>query len=156
MLPSFAWTIPDRLCGAGLPGLLNPVADDMTWLCDQGIHLVVTLTERPIEPSPEAYGMRGLHFPIPDMGIPTPKATAPICRQILASMDAGEAVLVHCRGGLGRTGLLLACCLVARGEHPEQALSFIRGIRPTYVQTTAQERFITHFAEHLASEASSG
>ncbi len=155
MLPSFSWIIPDRLCAGGLPGLLEPVAEDMTWLRDHGIELVVTLTERPLEPDPEAFGMRGVHFPIPDMGISTPRAAAPVCREILASMAAGQAVLVHCRGGLGRTGLILACTLVARGQEPKEALSLIRGIRPTYVQTGAQERFITHFAEHLANEASS-
>ena len=149
MLPSFSWTIPGRLCGAGLPGLLNPVAEDMQWLHDEGIRLVVTLTEKPLESDPAGFGMRGLHFAIPDMGVPTPQAAAPICTQILEAMDGGDAVLVHCRGGLGRTGLMLACCLVARGEEPKKALSFIRAIRPLYVQTAAQALFIGHFAQFL-------
>ena len=151
MLPSFSWTIPGLLCGAGLPGLLNPVADDMKWLYDNGIRLIVTLTEEPLHPSPDQYGMQGLHCPVPDMGFPTPRAAASACREVLTSIDKEQAVLVHCRGGLGRTGLLLACCLVARGDDPEQALSTIRTIRPRYVQTEAQERFIGHFAQFLAS-----
>lgn len=150
VLSSFKWLIPELLCGSGQPGLLGPLSEDMTWLSETGVQLVVTLTEIPLNPGPEQYGMRGLHFPIPDMGIPTPRQAAQVCREILASMRRAEPVLLHCRAGLGRTGMLLACCLVARGEEPGRAVTLVRETNRNYIQTTAQEKFIDHFAAFLS------
>lgn len=145
MLSSFHWVIPELLAGSGVPGLLSPLADDIQFMRECGFRLIVTLTEQALTPGCEPLEIPMLHFPVPDMGIPMPSTIDPVCHQILGSVKRRAPVLIHCRAGLGRTGLMMACCLVARGQSAEQALTTVRQINSNYVQTDAQEQFITHY-----------
>lgn len=149
MLSGFTWLLPGRLAGSGRPGLLAPLADDARFIRDVGFHLVVDLTDRP-PVDPDELGVAVLRFPIPDMGIPTPRAADALCRRILAESERGP-VLVHCHAGLGRTGLVLACCLVTLGAAPDDALARVRALRPLYVQSRAQQQFIRHYADHVGA-----
>lgn len=149
MLTGFFWILEGKLAASAKPGLLAPFEEDLEDLRYYGIDLVVTLTELPLEPSPEAHGLAGLHFPIPDMGAPFPKEAADLVDTILRRMDDGETVLVHCRAGKGRTGTILACCLVAMGKKPAQALMEVRRINPYFVESAIQEQFISDFGDYI-------
>lgn len=151
MLTAFNWIIDGQLAGSGRPGLLADLTEDMAFLDELGIHTIVTLTESRVPGLEEVDAVETLHFPIPDMGFPTPRIAATICAQVVERMTQ-RPVLLHCHAGLGRTGMLAACCLVALGEQPERALLRVRRINPRYVQTRAQEQFIAHFAEHLEAQ----
>lgn len=152
MLTAFHWIIDRRLAGSGRPGLLAELGEDLAFVQEQGIRTIISLTEAPFDTSRTTYQFEHLHFPIPDMGFPTPHRAGQICDAVTTSMRAGP-VLLHCHAGLGRTGTLAACCLVARGEAPERALRRVRTIEPRYVQTGAQERFIHHFAHYVRERA---
>jgi Cyclin-dependent kinase inhibitor 3 (CDKN3) len=63
-------------------------------------------------------------FPIHDGSVPDePKTVA----EIIAAIDRGIAAegitYVHCRGGVGRTGLAVACWLQEHGQTPDEALT---------------------------------
>jgi atypical dual specificity phosphatase len=115
--------------------------------------VVVNLTENPTVPRPSDFGLKYQHFPIDDMGIPLPRDAAGFCYQIVEVMREGRPVLFHCRAGKGRTGLMLASCLVIMGRTAEEALAEVRRANPYYVETTAQEKFVGHFAEYVSQEA---
>jgi len=65
---------------------------------------------------------------------------------ILASLVEARAtadVTVACMGGVGRTGTVTACALVAAGWEPMAAIQRVREVRhPLAVETEAQERFV--------------
>jgi atypical dual specificity phosphatase len=143
----FHWILAGRLAGSARPGFLGSTEEDLKFLQRIGIRLIVTLTESPLPPLPAALGMHCLHFPVPDMGVPTLRSATWLCRLVLAVMKLDQAVLLHCKAGLGRTGTLLACCLVARGSSPEDAIRTLRAICRGYVQSEVQEDFVSQFAE---------
>ena len=58
-----------------------------------------------------------------------------------------ESVVVTCMGGLGRSGTLAACYLVAAGMSPDAAIAAVRTARgPRALETIAQEDFVVTFA----------
>lgn len=51
-------------------------------------------------------------------------------------------MLVHCRGGLGRAGIIAARLLIELGMEPTLAIENVRKIRPGAIETCDQERFV--------------
>jgi atypical dual specificity phosphatase len=152
MLAEFRWILPGKLAGSARPGLLHPLEEDLRFLRRIGIGMVVTLTERPLpdrvrEPG---VGLEWIHFPIPDMGVPTPRTAAGLVERAIEAISRGRPVLVHCHAGMGRTGTMLACVLVSLGSTPEQAVLEVRKRHPGYIQSACQERFIVHYSEHVS------
>jgi Cyclin-dependent kinase inhibitor 3 (CDKN3) len=93
----------------------------------------------------ERVGMRWLHLPIPDTKAPDAvfhqlwRRRGPEVRDILRR---GGPVLLHCRGGLGRTGTLAAQLLVEFGEQPKDAIRAVRRARRGAIETAVQEEFV--------------
>lgn len=148
MLAGFRWIVSGALAGSAQPGLLADLADDVEFLRQSRIVRIVSLTSLPMPASVAEAGFELIHFPIMDMGIPTPRACAGLCAELVAHLYA-RPVLLHCRGGLGRTGTIAACCLVTLGQSPEAALAHVRDVNPNYVQSGAQVQFIAHYASYL-------
>jgi rhodanese-related sulfurtransferase len=71
-----------------------------------------------------------LRFAIEDMNIPKEaeaKEYEALIQNIVDRMREGKNVVVHCRGGLGRTGTVAACVLIALGNHSaDEAIDAIR------------------------------
>ena len=90
-------------------------------------------------------GMEHFHLPIPDGGVPDPKwerAWATAGPRIRSLLKEGCKVLVHCRGGLGRTGLVAARLLVEFGMAPQQAIRTVRRARPGTIENEAQAQHV--------------
>ena len=71
MMRSFNWLIAEELAGSARPGLLGSLESDLAAIKEQGIKLIVNLMEEPFEPPVSQFGLRGMHFPIQDMGRPS-------------------------------------------------------------------------------------
>ncbi|MDO6588884.1 protein phosphatase [Loktanella sp. D2R18] len=83
-------------------------------------------------------GIPWLHLPVPDFGVPEQMNWADQSAQLLKPLDQGQRVLVHCKGGCGRSGMLVLRIMIAAGEDPDAALARLREIRPCAVETDAQ------------------
>ena len=130
------------------------LATDVGVVREWGATTVVTLIEEhefhllAIEALAEEvrrFDMEWLHLPIRDVDIPDGrfeqawKESGPAIHERL---DAGQRILIHCRGGLGRTGLVAALILVERGIEARSAIRCVRVVRPHAIETTAQERYV--------------
>jgi protein-tyrosine phosphatase len=86
-------------------------------------------------------------FPIPDRGVPSNSVEfAKLVTALEHRLRSGESVAVHCRAGIGRSGLLGACVLGAFGVDPDSAfgmLSRARGV--TVPDTDAQVAWVRQF-----------
>ncbi len=104
-----------------------------------------------------AHGIAVRRFPIRDVSAPPARAMTRFIRMIEAIVDdvrAGRTVVIHCRGGVGRTGLVAASCLVALGHEPGDAIRRVRSARPGAVEVEEQERWVFAVAEALNGKRS--
>jgi protein-tyrosine phosphatase len=123
----------DRLATAGAVGLLS----------------LVEATELPggrdnYAAAVAATGLRWVHLPIRDFG--TPDDDFSRGWRSLALLDrlfAGENWVIHCRAGLGRTGLVAARLLIEAGSSPAAAIARIRQEHAAgAVETQAQSDYL--------------
>lgn len=97
-------------------------------------------------------GMRSRWFPIPDFSTPTSSASLlPLVEKMLQAVEQGQTVVVHCKGGLGRSGLVVASGLTTLGYSAEASLAIVRQTRPGSVETQKQEAFVAQFAREWAT-----
>jgi SAM-dependent methyltransferase len=67
-----------------------------------------------------------IDFPIPDLGAPADRpAFCGLAVRVADLLREGETVLIHCRAGVGRTGLLAVAALMALGESPAAAAAAV-------------------------------
>lgn len=100
----------------------------------------------------KARKMQFVSLPIPDRQVPKSGAeTTAALEEIDSDLSSGKKVIVHCRQGIGRSGMIAACLLIMKGWTSEAAiesLSRIRGIRVP--ETVEQRRWIGRYASTLA------
>jgi hypothetical protein len=92
-----------------------------------------------------ARGMQWFHLPIPDYSIPDAEWEARWQEEgaaLRAMLMRGDRVLVHCRGGLGRSGVVAARLLIELGLRPHDAIEQVRKVRPGAIETGKQEAYV--------------
>lgn len=135
---------------SAMPGLNGSYEDDLLAIAGWGPRVVFSMTGMPelsaagagqIAEHMAAVGIAHYHLPILDFGAPSPATVrlwTPASDAAQAVLDTGGRVLIHCRGGCGRSGMAALRLLVERGEEPAEALSRLRAVRPCAVETHAQ------------------
>ena len=86
-----------------------------------------------------------LHLPIKDYHTPDNSfendwaSNGGTIRQLLRN---GSDIVVHCKGGLGRAGMIAARLLVELGVPPETAIKSVRAVREGAIETASQEEVV--------------
>jgi len=97
-------------------------------------------------------GMKFLSLPIPDRQVPQSESqiTATV-EKLDADLSAGKNVVIHCRQGIGRSGLVAACLLISKGLSSGAAVESLTATRGTPIpETPEQRRWIDRYAATFA------
>jgi ADP-ribosyl-[dinitrogen reductase] hydrolase len=90
-------------------------------------------------------GVDWFQLSIPDAGIPDERFedlwtnAGPHLRALLKD---GHNIVIHCKGGLGRTGTIAARLLIEFGTDAKSAIQFVRKARPGAIENNLQEYYI--------------
>jgi atypical dual specificity phosphatase len=143
--PSGNWILDAQIAALSLPH-----TSDFQRLKRAGFGLVVNLTE---DPGPTlraaAAGLKGMHAPVREFEAPELGQMEAFVEAVERSLAQGKPVAVHCVGGLGRTGTMIAAYLVKTGMAPWDAMDYVRARRPGAIETEEQEAAVLAYARHL-------
>lgn len=92
-----------------------------------------------------ARGLEWHHLPIRDYQVPDERFESgwtTVGSAVRRRLRTGEAVVFHCKGGLGRAGLTAARVLIELGTPADEAIRRVRAARPGAIETAAQEAFV--------------
>ena len=144
----FTWLVPGRIAGAAMPGVVDDIDHDLALLKRVGITMLITLTERDVDqPALARHGLKNVHLPVYDREAPSLGQIQMLLKRMEILLVKGEALAVHCLGGLGRTGTVLTAWLIREGLTAQEALRRVRLLDPRYVQSAEQEAFLREYEE---------
>jgi atypical dual specificity phosphatase len=114
--------LPERPLG----GMACPTKPKhIQYLQDQGVRLIVSLTQEPLSPDLfyDCPFIKNVHIPIANHSAPTYEDAAIFLEEVNSEIKKGNKVVVHCKHGKGRTGTMLATWLMhSEDMDAEQAL----------------------------------
>jgi atypical dual specificity phosphatase len=155
------WLIPGELAGMPLP-FIDPARrklpsstlcqfdDDLPFLSEIGIRSIVSLVKN--SPRYEhVYSSLGFHYqllPIADGEAPAEIQVSQFC-EIMKSSP--KACAVHCEGGVGRTGTMLAAYLILKGATSSAAIEQVRRAQPAAIESDIQLKFLRNLANRSRS-----
>ena len=162
------WVVPGRFLAGEYPAHMDRplVGERLDALVQAGLDTFFDLTERgelePYLPTLQARaGAQGRtvsqhRFPIADFGLPRPEQMRALLDAIDSALAEGRNLYVHCWGGIGRTGMTVACYLVRHGLDGAAALEQIAAWRaalpgsrfyPRSPETQEQVEFVQTWSE---------
>jgi ADP-ribosyl-[dinitrogen reductase] hydrolase len=133
----------DRDLGLDLQAVAEWGADALVTLMEA--HELEQLGVSDIGRRAESMGIEWFHLPIRDVSIPDATFEAMWDKAGYAlreKLKDGQGIVIHCRGGLGRTGLVAARLLIELGDLPHKAMDKVRAARPGAVETWQQEEYV--------------
>ena len=153
---------PGKLAVAPRPRGGEWLEDDLASWRRAGIATVLSLLtpdeEQDLDLSREGsaaqeQGMTFRALPIPDRGVPNSETEVAAALETLdADLGSGKNVVVHCRQGIGRSGMIAVCLLLTKGVSPKKAVDVVSAARGIPVPETPEQRnWIDHYASVLAS-----
>ncbi len=146
VVPNFSWMSEKQLAGVSYPRSDDAIA----LLRKLGVQAFLSLSEESLsEDLLSKYAIKWEHLPIPDFTAPTLKQVEQALTIIGGFLEHGLPVAVHCMAGLGRTGTILACYLVAQGSSAREAIQQVRTKRPDSIETLEQEAVIEAYEQTL-------
>jgi atypical dual specificity phosphatase len=145
----FSWIVPDQIAAMAMPAV-----SDLRKLRATGVSLLVSAVPEPFDPhAVQRAGLHQLHIPVEYFRAPSEEQIGDFIEAVRAELEDGGKVAVHCIGGLGRTGTLIASYLVTEGMDPEKAIAFVRQRRPGSLESMEQENAVFAWADADARAA---
>ncbi|MEJ1960238.1 MAG: ADP-ribosylglycohydrolase family protein [Gammaproteobacteria bacterium] len=165
-LPNCYWVIPGRLLAGEYPGGQTPAETRarLDKLIAAGVSCFIDLTQ-PDELEPYEFVLPDavdyMRKPVRDHGLPARREhmiDIQVC--IDHAFRQGRIAYVHCRAGIGRTGMTVGCFLVERGRTGAEALEELNSLWqqckrsaswPHVPETDEQTRFVLEWQPQVAA-----
>lgn len=103
------------------------------------------------------FGMAWFHFPVEDDAAPADEFASQWelhSAEILKMLADGKTIAVHCKGGSGRTGLMIANILLARQLPLDRVTEQVQAIRPKSLRIPAHLAYLNQISCTTQTEAS--
>jgi protein-tyrosine phosphatase len=133
---------------------------DLAFLREAGFSVIVCLLD-PDEGAPSydvntarASGWEWHNIPVPDFAAPTLEQIEEFLT-LIGSLVPEKKVVVHCRGGMGRTGTMAAAYWIEKGLPWQKAIAHTRERQPYAVENRHQEEKLREFDAWRASRGPS-
>jgi protein-tyrosine phosphatase len=160
VLPELYWireVAPLRLTQMPRPRSGDGLSDEIAGWQRAGINTVVSLLEhdevRELELEDEPlfcayYGIEFLALPTPDAGTPhSLQDTSALVDELVDRLHRKQGVAIHCRAGIGRSGLLSACVLLRLGVPLANVFPILSRARKIPIpDTPVQVEWVNRFA----------
>ncbi len=152
---------PGKVALAARPRGGEWLEDELKGWRDAGIHTVFSLLTPQEElcldltnegSEAKKRDIRFVSFPIEDRQVPSsPSELAKALEHIEAELKSGRNVVIHCRQGVGRTGLVASCLLINKGLDAQSAIGRVKSARGVPIpETDEQRRWIDYYTAALA------
>jgi ADP-ribosylglycohydrolase/protein-tyrosine phosphatase len=108
------------------------------------------VSPRQLRDKASVLGVEWIQLPISDQGIPDAgfdDLWSNVGRHLHELLKAGNNIVIHCKGGLGRTGTIAARLLIEFGADPKTAIQSVRKARPGAIENKLQEEYILRLNE---------
>lgn len=145
------WRIDEKIWGSS-----NPTMSELRELYQKGFRSIISLLKED-EESPnydveevEEMGFKRYSIPIKDFSPPTKGQFKEFLEVLSEALDRGK-VLVHCEGGLGRTGTMAAAYWICKGLFAEEAIQKIRKMNSNAIENREQEMSLIENQAFIAS-----
>jgi ADP-ribosyl-[dinitrogen reductase] hydrolase len=150
----------DRDLSADLQEIKSSGAEALVTLMEEHELATVQVHVKELRDKAANIGLEWHHLPIRDVDVPDDRfeelwtSSGPRLRSLLVQ---GKKVVIHCLGGLGRTGTIAARLLVEFGFTPDGAIRAVRTVRPGSIETRKQEDYVKNFSlRHAVARSGSG
>jgi ADP-ribosylglycohydrolase len=166
-LPNCYWVVPGKLLAGEHPGGTTPelTSERLSRLLQRGVTCFVDLTE-PGEIAPYDAGLPVeavyVRKPLGDHAVPSDRRhMVEILSSLRQALRTDGTVYLHCRAGIGRTGMVAGCFLAEQGFSGEEALRELNRLWqqsarakdwPEVPETKAQADYVRQWTARAASE----
>jgi atypical dual specificity phosphatase len=133
-----------------LYGMPAPEEKDLKNLSDKGVKSIVCLLED--NSNIETYntnGFESLWLPVADNKAPTFEQVEKLVTFIDEQNQKNNPVAIHCQGGKGRTGTLIASYLISKGDTFEEAMNKIDEKQPNAIKKDFQINFLKELSNKV-------